>query len=123
MVSGMKVPDASPATAWPTSTLARSGAKGISADASANTEAETISTRRGPNTRPSQAAIGPMHICPTVAAVVIQAPSSKPACTAPRRSASPKVVMRVNRVEITEPSSTAAIPMKGRVQGGAAGAS
>ena len=56
-----------------------------------------------PNTTPSQVAIGPMHICPTVAAVVIQAPSSKPACTAPRRSASPKVVMRVNRVEITEP--------------------
>jgi hypothetical protein len=77
-----------------------------------------ISTRRGPNATPSHAAIGPMHICPTVAAVVIQAPSSKLAPMAPRRSASPNEVMRLNSVEMTDPSKTAARPTTGRVQAG-----
>ena len=89
MVSGMKVPELSPPSVCPTSTLVRFGASGISAESTPNTVAETISTRRGPNARPSHAATGPMHICPTVEAVVIQAPSSKPAWTAPRRSARP----------------------------------
>jgi hypothetical protein len=45
----------------------------------------------------SQADTGPINICPTMKAVVIQAPSSKPAWTAPRTSARPKFVMTVER--------------------------
>ena len=40
---------------------------------------------------PSQGEDGPISIWPTVKAVVIHAPSSKPAWTAPRTSARPKV--------------------------------
>ena len=77
---------------------------------------ETVRTRRGPNTPPSQAEGGPIIICPTVKAVVIQAPSSKPAWTAPRTSARPNVVMRLSSVEITAPKSTASTPMNGRAE-------
>jgi hypothetical protein len=77
---------------------------------------DTDRTRRGPNAPPSQAEIGPVIICPTVKAVVIHAPSSKPACTAPRTSARPNVVMRLSSVEMTAPKSTASTPMNGRAE-------
>jgi hypothetical protein len=107
----MNVPDAMPLTNWKNRTVCRSGESGRSALDSANTEAEIISTRCTPNTAPSQAETGPTSIWPTVSAVVIQAPSSKPACTAPRTSASPNEVMRLSSVEMIEPSSTASVPM------------
>src|SRR6266404_6009243 len=62
---------------------------------------------------PSQMATRVISICATVWAVEIQAPSSKPACTAPRMSASPRVERRVLRVEMKVPSSTAARPSHG----------
>ncbi len=76
MVSGMNVPEDTPSTNSAASSVERFGANGVSADASVKRLAEIISTRRGPNTRPSHAETGPMLIWPTVVAVVIQAPSS-----------------------------------------------
>jgi len=64
---------------------------------------------------PSQGETGPISIWPTDSAVVIQAPSSKPACTAPRRSAGPHTVIRESSVDITEPDSTATTPITGRM--------
>ena len=111
IVSGMNVPEASPLMSWNASTKRRSGENGSSRFEMLKIVAEIIITRRTPNTAPSQDEGGPIIIWPTVKAVVIQAPSSKPACTAPRTSASPNVVMRLSRVEITVPSSTASVPM------------
>jgi len=115
MVSGMNVPEARPLISWKARTKLRSGENGSSRLESAKTALEIISSWRGPNTSPSQAEIGPISICPTVNAVVIHAPSSKPAWTAPRTSARPKLVMRPSSVEMIDPSSTARTPMKGRV--------
>src|SRR5216684_2706727 len=67
---------------------------------------------------PSQIATSVISICATVWAVEIHAPSSKPACTAPRISASPSVDRRVLRVEMNVPSSTAARPSHGMEVGG-----
>src|SRR6185295_7207115 len=49
----------------------------------------------------------------------IHAPSSKPACTAPRMSARPSDDNRVLRVEMKVPSSTAVKPSQGIEVGGA----
>src|ERR1700730_2561781 len=68
---------------------------------------------------PSQIATRVISICATVWAVEIHAPSSKPACTAPRMSASPSVDRRVLRVEMKVPSSTAVRPSQGKEVGGA----
>src|SRR6266404_3916144 len=68
---------------------------------------------------PSQIATSVISICATVWAVEIHAPSSKPACTAPRMSASPSVDRRVLRVEMNVPSSTAKSPSQGMEVGGA----
>jgi hypothetical protein len=59
-----------------------------------------------------------MNICPTVCAVVIHAPSSKPAPTAPRMSARPKVESRPFKVEMNVPISTANKPSHGIEVGG-----
>src|ERR1700738_2413070 len=67
---------------------------------------------------PSQIATRVISICATVWAVEIHAPSSKPACTAPRMSASPSVDRRVLRVEEKRTSSTAARPSQGMEVGG-----
>src|SRR5713101_1195128 len=67
---------------------------------------------------PSQIATSVISICATVWAVEIHAPSSKPACTAPRMSASPSVEKRVLRVEMKVPSSTANRPSHGMEVGG-----
>src|ERR1700730_2690326 len=67
---------------------------------------------------PSQIATRVISICATVWAVEIHAPSSKPACTAPRMSASPSVDRRVLRVEMNVPSSTAKRPSQGMEVGG-----
>ena len=53
-----------------------------------------------------------------VCAVVIQAPSSKPAPTAPRMSARPKVESRPFKVEMNVPMSTASSPSQGMEVGG-----
>src|ERR1700730_18718611 len=67
---------------------------------------------------PSQIATRVISICATVWAVEIHAPSSKPACTAPRMSASPSVDRGVWRVEMKVPSSTAVRPSQGKEVGG-----
>ena len=63
MVSGMNVPDDSPASACKPSTVPMSGEKGSRNEAAANTGADTSSTRRGPHTAPSHTASGPTSIC------------------------------------------------------------
>src|SRR5580700_9572579 len=67
---------------------------------------------------PSQTATSVINICATVWAVVIHAPSSKPACTAPRMSAIPSDDTRVVRVEMNVPRSTAKSPSQGMEVGG-----
>src|ERR1700730_4089142 len=62
---------------------------------------------------PAQTAIGVMSICAVVWEVVIQAPSSKPAWTAPRMSPSPNVESLPVSVDMKVPSSTAEIPNQG----------
>src|SRR3981081_505878 len=67
---------------------------------------------------PSQIATRTISICATVWAVEIHAPSSKPACTAPRMSASPRDDRRGVRGEEKVPSSTAVRPSQGMEVGG-----
>ena len=68
---------------------------------------------------PSRWPAGVTNICASVCAVVIHAPSSKPAPTAPRMSARPKVDNRPFRVEMNVPMSTARRPSQGMRVGGA----
>src|SRR5580700_9520348 len=84
----------------------------------AKAAAASSRTLRGPNTVPIQIAIGQTSICAMVCEVVIQAPSSKPACTAPRMSASPNEDRRVFSVEMKVPSRTAVKPSQGIFVGG-----
>src|SRR5580698_10985825 len=88
-------------------------------EVAAKAQAATVSTRRGPKARPIQTAAGAINIWATVWAVVIQAPSSKPTCSAPRMSARPKVDSRPVRVEMKAPSRTASSPSHGVRAGGA----
>jgi hypothetical protein len=62
-----------------------------------------------PNRNAAAIASGPTNICDAVNAVLIHAPSSKPAPSAPRTSARPSDVMRDVSVAMIAPSSTAAI--------------
>ncbi len=75
----MKVPEARPLTIWNARTKRRSGENGRSRFEIVKMALEIINTRRGPNTIPSQTETGPISIWPTVKAVGIHAPSSKPA--------------------------------------------
>lgn len=67
----------------------------------------------GENTRPRNTDNGPMSICEAENAVVIQAPSSTPAPTAQRTSASPMEVSREARLVATAPT-TATTPSHGK---------
>ena len=84
----------------------------------ANAMEAPIRTRRGPKAAPIQTAMIVTNICAVVCAVVIQAPSSNPACTAPRMSARPNEENRVLRVEMNVPMSTANSPSHGMEVGG-----
>ncbi len=75
----MKVPEARPLTIWNARTKRRSGENGRRKFETAKTALPITSNRRGPNTMPSQTETGPISIWPTVKAVGIHAPSSKPA--------------------------------------------
>ncbi len=112
----MNVPEASPLTVWNARTKDRFGENGRRRDEIMKMTHEITSTRRTPNVMPSQGEVGVISICPTVKAVVIQAPSSKPAWTAPRTSARPKLVRRASSVEMTVPKSTASTPIRGRLE-------
>src|SRR5579862_4141459 len=87
----------------------------------AKTTAASTNTLRAPKAVPIQIAIGQTSIWAAVWAVVIQAPSSKPACTAPRMSASPKLDRRVLSVEMNVPNSTPVNPSQGMVVGAPGG--
>src|SRR3954468_17287180 len=63
-----------------------------------------------------------INIWATVCAVEIHAPSSNPACTAPRMSARPRLDSRVLRVDMNVPINTAVKPSHGNDVGGAAAA-
>src|ERR1700679_2375556 len=77
-----------------------------------------IKIRRGPYAAPNQIAANVTNICATVCAVVIHAPSSKPAPTAPRISARPNVDSRPFNVDMNVPMSTATSPSHGIEVGG-----
>src|SRR5579871_5982389 len=88
----------------------------------AKAAAASMSTLRVPKMAPNQMATRVTSICATVWEVDIQAPSSKPAWTAPRMSASPRLDSRVLRVEMKVPIRTAVRPSHGNeVAGGGGG--
>ncbi len=97
------------------SSIGRLGENGSINETTANAAAASSSTLRVPYMPPIQMAIGAMSICATACDVVIQAPSSKPACTAPRISESPKVDRRVFTVAMNVPINTAPSPNHGMV--------
>ena len=80
---------------------------------SANATEAPIKTGRGPKVAPIQTAGTVMSIWAAVCAVVIHAPSSNPAPTAPRISARPKVDNRPFKVDMNVPMSTAMSPSHG----------
>src|SRR5271155_6034858 len=84
----------------------------------ANAMDAPINTRRGPNVAPIQTAGIVISIWAEVCAVVIHAPSSNPAPTAPRMSARPNVDNRPFKVEMNVPMSTAISPSHGMEVGG-----
>ena len=75
----MNVPEARPLIIWNVRTKPRLGENGRRKFEIAKMAQEIISSRRTPNTIPSQTETGPISIWPTVKAVGIHAPSSKPA--------------------------------------------
>src|SRR5258708_36164179 len=118
-VSGIKNPVARPPKNCIVNNVGRLGEKGVSKDMSANAMEAPIKTRRGPKVAPIQTAGTVMSIWAAVCAVVIQAPSSNPAPTAPRMSARPNVDNRPFRVDMNVPMSTATSPSQGmEVRGG-----
>src|SRR5258708_17721454 len=117
-VSGMKKPDAKPPKNCIVNKVGRFGEKGVNKEMSANAMDAPINTRRGPNVAPIQMAGTVMSIWAAVCAVVIQAPSSNPAPTAPRMSARPNVDNRPFRVDMNVPMSTATSPSQGMEVGG-----
>jgi len=117
-VSGMKKPDAKPPKNCIVSKVGKFGEKGVNKEMSANAMDAPINIRRGPNVAPIQMAGTVMSIWAAVCAVVIHAPSSNPAPTAPRMSARPKVDNRPFRVDMNVPMSTARSPSHGMVVGG-----
>src|SRR5580692_2110023 len=117
-VSGMKKPVAKPPKNCIVNNVGRLGEKGVSRDMSANAMDAPMSTRRGPKVAPIQTAGTVMSIWAAVCAVVIQAPSSNPAPTAPRMSARPNVDNRPFSVDMNVPMSTAMSPSHGIEVGG-----
>jgi len=94
-------------------TLGKFGDSGVRMEISPKAEAAMNRTRLGPNAIPIQTAAGATSIWAADCTVVIQAPSSNPAWTAPRISASPKVESRPFSVEMNVPMSTANKPSHG----------
>ena len=117
-VSGMKKPDARPPRNCIVNNVGRLGEKGVSKEMSANAIEAPINTRRGPKVAPIHTAGTVMSIWAAVCAVVIHAPSSNPAPTAPRMSARPNVDNRPFRVDMNVPMSTATSPSHGMEVGG-----
>src|ERR1700678_2237102 len=112
-VSGTKKPDAKPAVNCRVSKVGKFGDSGVRMEISPKAEAAMNRTRLGPNAIPIQTAAGATSIWAADCTVVIQAPSSNPAWTAPRISASPKVESRPFSVEMNVPMSTANKPSQG----------
>src|SRR5215469_8217598 len=117
-VSGMKNPLARPLKNCIVRSDVRFGEKGVMIEITAKAIELPIRARRGPKVAPIQTAMTVTNICAAVCAVVIQAPSSNPACTAPRMSARPNEEKRVLRVEMNVPMSTATSPSQGMAVGG-----
>src|SRR5271165_940737 len=117
-VSGMKNPEANPPRNCIANSMDRVGDNGVNSDIAANAIEAPINTRRGPKAAPIQTAASVMSIWAAVCAVVIHAPSSKPAPTAPRMSARPYVESRPFRVDMNVPMSTAKSPSHGMEVGG-----
>src|SRR5271163_2690104 len=117
-VRGIKQPDASPPRNCIVSSMGKLGTKGVSNEITANEMEAPINTRLGPKEAPIQTAGIVMSIWAAVCAVVIHAPSSNPAPTAPRMSARPKFDNRPLSVEINVPIRTATSPSHGMEVGG-----
>ena len=117
-VSGMKNPLARPSRNCIVRSVGRFGEKGVMSMITAKAIEAPIRTRRGPKAAPIQTAMMVTNICAVVCAVVSHAPSSNPACTAPRMSARPNEENRVLRVEMNVPMSTATSPSHGMEVGG-----
>src|SRR5271166_6174334 len=117
-VSGMKNPVAKPPKNCIVSSVDRLGEKGVSKEMTANAMDAPINTGLGPKVAPIQTAGIGMSIWAAVCAVVIHAPSSNPAPTAPRMSARPNVDNRPFKVDMNVPMSTATSPSHGIEVGG-----
>src|SRR5258708_32740202 len=117
-VSGIKNPVARPPKNCIVNNVGRLGERGVGKDMSATSMGAPLKTRRGPKVAPIQTAGTVMSIWAAVCAVVIQAPSSNPAPTAPRMSARPNVDNRPFRVDMNVPMSTARSPSQGMEVGG-----
>src|SRR5580700_2883667 len=117
-VSGMKKPLASPPRNCIVMSIGKLAQYGMSNEITAKVIDAQMRTRRGPYAAPIHTAMRVTNIWATVCAVVIQAPSSKPAPTAPRMSARPKVDSRPFKVEMKVPSRTATSPSHGIEVGG-----
>src|SRR5271167_4241547 len=117
-VSGMKHPVARPPKNCIIKGIGRLVQNGVSNEITAKPIEAAINTRRGPKAAASQIETRVINIWAEVCAVVIQAPSSNPAPTAPRISDSPKVDSRPLRVEMNVPSSTPRRPSQGIFAGG-----
>src|ERR1700726_1419043 len=112
-VSGTKKPDARPPANCRVSNAVRLFDNGTNREIIPKASAAAIKTRLGPNADPIHTAAGATSICAVACAVVIQAPSSNPAWTAPRMSANPNVDSRPFNVEMNVPMSTARRPSHG----------
>src|ERR1700685_2727728 len=117
-VSGIKHPDARPPRNCIVKSIPKLPEYGASKEMTANAMEAPINTRRGPKVAPIQMAASVMNIWAAVCAVVIHAPSSNPAPTAPRMSARPNVENRPLRVDMKVPMSTARSPSQGMEVGG-----
>src|SRR5277367_764348 len=114
----MKKPDARPPRNCIVNNDGRLGEKGVRREMNAKAMDAPINTRRGPKVAPIQTAGTVMSIWAAVWAVVIHAPSSNPAPTAPRMSARPNVDNRPFKVDMNVPMSTARSPSHGMEVGG-----
>src|SRR5277367_3804026 len=114
----MKKPDARPPRNCIVNNVGRLGEKGVRREMNAKAMDAPIKTRLGPKVAPIQTAGTVMSIWAAVWAVVIHAPSSKPAPTAPRMSARPNVDNRPFKVDMNVPMSTATSPSHGMEVGG-----
>src|ERR1700677_3398974 len=112
-VSGTKNPDVKPAENCRVSRVGRLGENGVRIEITPKATAAMNRTRLGPYAVPIHTAAGATSIWAADCTVVIQAPSSNPAWTAPRISASPKVESRPFSVEMNVPMSTANKPSQG----------